>query len=89
MTVCKKHAFGLFSILAQITDPLAQCFSTFFLQRNLPEMFAQLMEPYAMIQVSILLQPHGTVVANFVPGKLGLFRRNPLAATRGEQILIF
>jgi len=28
-----------------------------------------------LIQVSILLQPYGTVVANFVPGKL--FRRNP------------
>jgi len=35
------------------------------------------MEPYAMIQVSVLLQAHGTVVANFVPGNFGLFRRNP------------
>jgi len=45
-------------------------------------MFALLMEPYVMIQVSIFLQPNGTVVANFVPGKFGLFRRNhwqPLA----------
>jgi len=32
---------------------------------------------YAMIQVSILLQQHRTVVANFVPGNFGLFRRNP------------
>jgi len=28
------------------------------LQRNLPQMLVLLMEPYAMIQVSILLQPH-------------------------------
>ena len=40
-------------------------------------MFALLTEPYAMIQVSILLQLHRTVVANFVPGNFGLFRRNP------------
>jgi len=40
-------------------------------------MFALLMEPYAMIQVSISLQPDRTMVANLVPGKLGLFRRNP------------
>jgi len=45
-------------------------------------MFALLMEIYAMIQVSILLQLYRTVVANFVPGNFGLFRRNtwePLA----------
>jgi len=48
-----------------------QCFSTFLLQRNLPQMFALLMEPYALIQVSILLQPHRTVVVIFVPGKIG------------------
>jgi len=35
------------------------------------------MESYAMIQVSILLQPHRSVVANFVPGNFGLCRRNP------------
>jgi len=29
-----------------------------------------------MIQESILLQPHRTVVANFAPGNFGLFRRN-------------
>jgi len=40
-------------------------------------MFALLMEPYAMIQVSVLLQRQRTVVVNFVPGKFGLFRRNP------------
>jgi len=54
-----------------------QCFSTFVLQRNLPQMLPLLMEPYAMIQVSILLQPHRTVVENFVPGNFGLFRGNP------------
>jgi len=45
-------------------------------------MFALLNEPYAIILVSVLLQPHGIVVANFVPGNFGLFRRNswqPLA----------
>jgi len=48
-------------------------------------MFALLMEPYAMIQVSILLsvktvvllQTHRTVVANFIPGNFCLFRWNP------------
>jgi len=62
-----------------------QCFSTFLLQRNLRQMFAMLMEPYGMIQVTILLQPHRTVVANFVPGNFDLFRRNlwqPLAEAR-------
>ena len=58
-------------------ERLQQCFSTFLLQRKLPQMFALLTEPYAMIQVSILLQQHRTVVANFVPGEFGLFRRNP------------
>ena len=33
-----------------------QCFSTFLLQRNLEQMFALLVEPYVIIQVSILLQ---------------------------------
>ena len=37
-------------------------------------MFALLMEPSAMIQVSISLQPDRTMVVNLVPGK---FRRNP------------
>jgi len=57
-------------------------FFNLLLQRNLPQMFALLMEPYAMIQVTILLQLHRTVVANFVPGNFGLCRRNhwqPLA----------
>jgi len=40
-------------------------------------MFALLMEPYAMIQVSTLLQLHRAVVGSFVPGNSGLFRRNP------------
>ena len=34
---------------------LAQCFSTFLLQRPLPQMFALLMEPNATIHVSVLL----------------------------------
>jgi len=40
-------------------------------------MFVLLIEFYAMIQVSISLQTHRTVVAYFVPGNFGLFRRNP------------
>jgi len=39
-------------------------------------MFALFMEPYAMIQVSILLKLHRTVVANFVPSKFSLYRQN-------------
>jgi len=38
----------------QLYKGVCQCFSTFLLQRNLPQMFALLMEPYAMIQFSIL-----------------------------------
>jgi len=56
---------------------LGPCFSTFFLQRNLPQMFALLVEPHAMIKVFILLQPHRTVAGNFIPGKFGLFRWSP------------
>ena len=40
-------------------------------------MFALLMEPNAMLQVSILLQLRSTVVANFVPGKFGQIPRKP------------
>jgi len=50
-------------------------------------MFALLMEPNAMVQVSILLQLHRTVVANFIPGNFGLFRGNPwqpLAEPKGS-----
>jgi len=64
---------------------LRQCFSTFLLQKNLPQMFELLMEPYAMIQVSILQELHRTVVAIFVPGNFGLFPE-PLAATRGNPV---
>jgi len=52
---------------------IMQYFSTFLLQQDFPQMFVLLMEPYAMIQVSKLLQPHRTVVANFVPGNFSLF----------------
>jgi len=47
------------------------------LQQNLPQMLVLLTEIYAMIQVSILLQLHRTVVANFLPNKFGLLGRNP------------
>jgi len=62
------------------SDDVRQSFSTFLLHRNLPQMYALLMEPYPMIQVSILWQPHRTMVANFVSGKFGLFQRNPWQA---------
>jgi len=38
----------------ELTHNSDHCFSTFLLQRNFPQMHALLMEPYAMIQVSIL-----------------------------------
>jgi len=56
---------------------VVQSFSTLLRQWNIPQLFALLMKLCAMIQVSILQQPHRTVVANFVPGNFGLFRRNP------------
>jgi len=58
-------------------DSVGQCFSAFLLPRNPPQMFALLMELYEMIQVSMLLQPHGTVVPNFVPGNFGLSGGTP------------
>jgi len=75
------------------TNSLA-VFSTFLLQRNLPQMFALLMEPNAMIQVSILgycetvvlLQLHRAVAGNFVPENFGLFRRNPWRVPRNSGI---
>ena len=41
--------------LTSRVQTLRQCFSTFLLQRSLPQMFALIMEPSAMIHVSILL----------------------------------
>jgi len=77
VTFCNIVLIPLFS-LAPILY-LVQCFSTFLLQRNLAQIFALLIEPYAMMQVSILLQLHRTVVANLAQDKfgLGLFQRNP------------
>jgi len=37
------------------------------------------MEPYAMIQVSILLQPHRTVIANFAQTISVCFGGNPVS----------
>jgi len=59
---------------------MAQCFSTFFLQRNLSQMSALLMEPYAIIQVSI---PHRTVVANFITGDFG---ETPGSSSRNPEV---
>jgi len=74
---CKVLLFcKLFSLVTR-RYTLGQCFSTLLLQRNLPLMLALLMEPYAMIQLCNLLQPHRAMVANLVPGNFGLFLRNP------------
>jgi len=70
-----------------VEDNVHQCFSTFLLQRILLQMFALLMEPWAMIHVSILLRPRRAAVANFVPGNFGLFLRHPwqpLAESQGS-----
>ena len=67
-------------------DCAHQCFST-FLQQNLLQMFALFMELYAMIQVSILLQLHRTVVANFVSGNFGLFWRIPWKSLAEHEVL--
>ena len=60
---------------------LQQCFSTFLLQRNFPQMFALLMEPYAMIQVSIQ-QMGGNVASMFY----FYASAEPLAATRDTDV---
>jgi len=57
-------------------------FFNLFATREPFAMFVLLMEPYAMIQVSILLQPQRTVVTNFISGNFSLFRLN-LTATCG------
>jgi len=69
-----------------VRTAVRQCFSTLLLQRNLQQMYALLMEPYAMIQVSTLLQPHRIVFANFVPGNFGLVRRNPGRRSRNPEV---
>jgi len=51
-------------------------------------MFAVLTEPYEMIQVSISLQPHRTVLVNFVPGNFLFVFGEPLAATRLKSIAL-
>jgi len=72
---CSRFIYLFFVIFISLCNDLLvrqsarQCFSTFFLQRNHPQMFSLLMEPYAMIQVSEMLQPHRAVVTNFAPGK--------------------
>jgi len=53
-------------------------FFNLFAAGNLQQMFALLMEPYAMTQVSILLQPHRTVVVTSVSfaGTPGSYSQN-------------
>jgi len=58
-------------------EGVGQRLSTFLMQRDLPQNFALLVEPCVTVKTVILLQPHRTVVANFIPGNFGLFRRNP------------
>jgi len=55
---------------------VVQCFSTFLLQRNLPQMLALLIEPYAVI-----LQ-----ASNFIPCKYRSVSVEPLANTRGTPV---
>jgi len=58
---------------------LEQCFSIFLLQRNPMQ--------WSTCETVVLLQPHRTVVANFVPDIFGLFWPNPwqrLAEPRGS-----
>jgi len=53
------YVIPLFNDYAQchdnLWDRLYQCFSTFMLQRNLPQMVAFLLGPYAVVQMFILL----------------------------------
>jgi len=55
------------------SEGIYQCFSTSLLQRNLPQIFALFMEPYAMNQVSIL----SLINQMGRNGNFGLIRRNP------------
>jgi len=49
-------------------------------------MFALLIEPYAMTQVSILLQPHWTAVPNFVPAISACFGGTPGSHSRNPKV---
>jgi len=60
----------------------ANCFSTFLLQRNLPQMFALLMEPYAMIQATTVLKRG----CKFRPRQFRFVSVEPLAASRGTPV---
>jgi len=79
---CDYDHRKVLSVIMTIT--VQQWFSTFLWQWNLAQMFALLLPPYAMIQVSSLLQPHRTVVVNFVPGNFGLLR-NPMLKNTAVQ----
>ena len=61
MDICERAR--IFERCALLLCRLQLCFSNFMLQRNLPQMFALLKEPCAMIQLSILL----SVVNEFRP----------------------
>jgi len=72
-----------------VADPLIlqQCVSAFWLQRNLPQMFALLMEPCAVIQLSILLQRHENSGCKFRPWRIRFVSEEPLTATYGPPRL--
>jgi len=61
-------------------------FSTFLLQRNLAKMFALLMEPYAMIQVSVLLSVMKQMCRNVASMFYFYVSAETLAATRGTPV---
>jgi len=63
-----------------------QCFSTFLLQRNLPQMFCVAHGTLCNCEAVVVLQPHGTVVGKFVPGNFRSVSAETLGATRGTPV---
>ena len=89
----RSHAFGgeIISIYACWSANLCHYFKQVFLNvfaAAEPSAYVCVADgnlQYAMIRVSILLQPHRTVVANYDPGNFGL-SAEPLAVTRGTPV---
>ena len=87
MTFSSNLIGRLHTMLAEaFTEHLQQCFSTWLLKRNLPQMFALLMEPYAMIQVSILFSVINQMGKNVASMFYSCASSKPLAATRGTPV---
>jgi len=74
--VCCNHAVTVCSCSA-ITWASRPVFFNHFAAVEPSAIVCVALGTYATINVSILLQPHKTVIANLVPGNFGLFRRNP------------